>query len=220
MTILCRNNSTQQKNNFIVPQTGSKVTARQPRITQHIFIFTYFNLKQGKTMHNKFDEIIDRTNTLSIKWAFPNSALPDDITRAPLPLWVADMDFRCPQPVLDALGKAVEHGIFGYSDYTAGMDEAVSQWQLQEHQWKIDPQWILHSPGVVCALSFIIQTFTQPGDSVLILTPVYGPFRVCPSELGRNVIEVELTEQNHAQGGNYVFDPEKMEQAINMIIKK
>lgn len=131
--------------------------------------------KEDKKMRYDFDEVICRDGTFSMKWdgEFLKTEFgTDDL----LPLWVADMDFQCPQPVIEALRKRVEHGIFGYSHRTDAYYEAVISWMARRHQWKIEKDWIVFSAGIVPAINYIIHTFTRPGDKVIIQNPVYYPF--------------------------------------------
>ena len=156
-----------------------------------------------------FDEEIDRTGTGSVKWA-PPRYLPPDAKSRPIPMWVADMDFRAPQEVVKALQEAVEHGIFGYDEPQPSFYEAIVQWQRIRHHWTTDPEWIVLTPGVVAALFYIIQTFSRPGDSVLMQMPVYRPFHLGAEINDRRVIGVPL-ERN---GGGYGFDRDRFRQAI------
>lgn len=157
-----------------------------------------------------FDEEIVRKNTASAKWMFPNATLPKEVSTAPLPLWVADMDFRSPPCVIDALKSAVEHGIFGYGSVTDSMLDAIVNWQRNEFQWNIKPEWIVQTPGVVTAINFIIQIFSKPGDSIVIQTPVYAPFHSSPKNNGRYVVEAPLKIENNT----YVFDADAFERSI------
>jgi cystathionine beta-lyase len=156
-----------------------------------------------------FDEEIDRTGTGSVKWS-NRGHLPANTTMRPLPMWVADMDFRAPREALDALQRAVEHGIFGYDNPSSSFYEAVVEWQQVRHQWAVRPGWILLSPGVVPALFYAIQTFSHPGDGVLMQMPVYRPFHLGPQLNGRRVIGVPL----EWDGQRYQFDPDRFRKAI------
>jgi cystathionine beta-lyase len=91
-------------------------------------------------------------------------------------MWVADMDFRCPEPVVEALIARAEHGIFGYSAPTKDFYHSVVNWMERRHNWRIDPEWICLTPGVVPALNMLVRTFSTPGNKVLIQSPVYYPF--------------------------------------------
>ena len=124
-------------------------------------------------MQYDFDTPIDRTHTWSIKHDFKKeNGKADDI----LPLWVADMDFRSPDSVVEALKKAVDHGIFGYSRADESYFDAVAAWYQKRHHLTLQPEWMTCTPGIVFALSIAVRAFTQEGDAVLIQPPVYHPF--------------------------------------------
>jgi len=125
-----------------------------------------------------FDEVLDRGRTNSMKWAGGGMMLtPEQVAADPLPMWVADTDFRAPQAVIDALGAAVEYGVFGYpAGPTAGYLEAVLGWQARRFGWEVRPEWVVPTAGVITTLKTAIQAFSVPGDSVLIQPPVYVHF--------------------------------------------
>lgn len=157
--------------------------------------------------HYDFDTVIDRRNTNSIKYDFAvERGMPADV----LPLWVADMDFRGPEPVLEALHRAVDHGIFGYSDVKQEYYDAVSRWFGQRFDWQTRPEWLVKTPGVVYALAMAVRALTQPGDSVLIQPPVYYPFFSVIQDNGRTVRQSELVYRN----GRYTVDFEDFERKI------
>ena len=146
-----------------------------------------------------FDTVIDRKNTNSLKYDFAvERGRPADV----LPLWVADMDFRAPGPVLDALHRAVEHGIFGYSDVKQDYYEAVSNWFSRRFGWQTRPEWLVKTPGVVYALAMAVRALTRPGDAVLIQPPVYYPFFSVIRDNDRTVVENELVYRD----GRYSID--------------
>lgn len=120
-------------------------------------------------MRYNFDEIIPRRGTNSYKW---DSAADADV----LPMWVADMDFRTAPPVVEALKKRVEHGIFGYVRVPDAYYEAIIGWFAGRHGWQIEKEWIIYTTGVVPALSAVIKALTTPGDKVIVQTPVYNCF--------------------------------------------
>lgn len=138
-----------------------------------------------------FNKIIDRSDTKAIKWdkQFMEMYFGEGEL---LPLWVADMDFRAPDVLINALKKRVEHGIFGYTNPGDSYNEAVINWFKKRHNWIIKKEWIQYSPGIVPAINFIIQTFSRPGDKVIIQEPVYYPFRDCIEKNGRQVLNNEL----------------------------
>jgi len=116
-----------------------------------------------------FDRINDRRNTNSYKW---DSASGDDV----LPMWVADMDFRTAPCIIDALRRRVEHGIFGYTRVPERYYESVVGWFGRRHGWSITKDMILYTSGVVPAISAVIKALTEPGDKVIVQTPVYNCF--------------------------------------------
>ena len=120
-------------------------------------------------MKYNFDEIIPRRNTNSYKW---DTAATDSI----LPFWVADMDFRVAPPVIKALEKRVQHGIFGYTKVPQAYYDAIRGWFERRHNFTFLREWTLYTTGVVPALSAVIKALTVPGDKVIVQTPVYNCF--------------------------------------------
>jgi cysteine-S-conjugate beta-lyase len=125
-----------------------------------------------------FDEVLDRAGSNSMKWAGARAMLsPAEAAADPLPMWVADTDFKAPQPVIDALHAAVGHGIFGYPAGPAeGYLEAVVGWQARRFGWEVPSGWVVPTAGVITTLKTAVQAFSSPGDSVLIQPPVYAHF--------------------------------------------
>jgi len=159
-----------------------------------------------------FDQVIDRSDSNSVKWSRSAALLgEDERAAAPLPMWVADMDFKSPEAVLEALREAVDFGVFGYpSGPTRGYIRAVLDWQGRRHGWEPAPEWLVLVPGVITALKTIVQAFSGPGDSVLVQPPVYVHFHTDPVLLGRRVAWAPLA----LRGGRYAFDAEAFEAAI------
>ncbi|NTF35005.1 MalY/PatB family protein [Rhizobium skierniewicense] len=159
-----------------------------------------------------FDEVIDRRASNSMKWSSTKKYLaPEDAVYDPLPMWVADMDFKSPIPVRDALAEAVEFGIYGYAGGpTRSYNEAFCGWQRRRFGWQVDPDWIVTTSGVLSSIMAIIQAFSHPGESILIQPPVYGPFFDVPWVNGRHIVSAPL--RLHQDG--YVFDPIEFEKAI------
>ena len=120
-------------------------------------------------MDFNFDEIIPRRNTRSYKW---DSAPAGDV----LPLWVADMDFRTAPAVIEALERRVRHGIFGYVRVPDEYYEAVIRWFERRHGWRFERDWMIYTSGVVPAVSAVIKALTEPGDGIVVQTPVYNCF--------------------------------------------
>lgn len=114
-------------------------------------------------MSTDFDSIIDRRFSNSSKWAVVDkNLLPDEAAADPLPMWVADMEFRSPPVVIEALERAVQDGIFGYPFRTESYEEAVCGWQKKRFGWGAKPEWLVQTPSVVTAHNLLIQTFSQP----------------------------------------------------------
>ncbi len=154
-----------------------------------------------------FDRVIDRRNTDSIKFDFAEAfGLPADA----LPMWVADMDFPAPEPVLQAARAAVDHGIFGYTGVRQDYYDAVTGWFERRFGWKTEKDWIVYTPGVVFALSMAIRALTASGDAVLIQPPVYRPFFQMVEKNGRRIVESPLIYEN----GSYSMDYDGFERAI------
>ncbi|MBN1376123.1 MAG: PatB family C-S lyase [Dehalococcoidia bacterium] len=124
-------------------------------------------------MKYDFDSIIERKGTGSIKWDFTDKLFSvKDI----LPMWVADMDFRSPPPVIKVLKQAASHGIFGYAGVPESYRDVIVTWMKERHGWDIEKEWMIYTPGVVPALHMLVSTFSEPGDQVILQTPVYYPF--------------------------------------------
>lgn len=158
-------------------------------------------------MQYDFDTPIDRTHTWSIKHDFKKeNGKAEDI----LPLWVADMDFRSPDSVVEALKKAVDHGIFGYSRADESYFDAVAAWYQKRHHLTLQPEWMTCTPGIVFALSIAVRAFTQEGDAVLIQPPVYHPFSRAILRNKRTLVENPLVLKD----GHYEMDLEELEQKV------
>jgi cysteine-S-conjugate beta-lyase len=149
-----------------------------------------------------FDQIVDRRHTGAAKWDFFGDALP---------LWVADMDFRAPEPILEALRQRVEHGVFGYTMPPAELNEAIRAWLLKRHGWQVSEEAIIYTPGVMRGVNMVGRAIGQPGDGILVQPPVYYPFFHVPENSQR---ELQLAEIPQAADGTYEIDFDRFEQAI------
>ena len=144
-------------------------------------------------MKYNFDEIIDRSGTRCAKYDERAEKFGDaDV----IPLWVADMDFRTAQPIIDACRAKAEEGIWGYTSRPSSYFEAVQQWEVRRNNWKPDTALMSWSLGVVPSLSAIVRLFSKDGDKVLIQTPVYSEFYDVAEAWGRTVVENRLVEEN------------------------
>ncbi|KNZ43408.1 MalY/PatB family protein [Acetobacterium bakii] len=158
-------------------------------------------------MKTDFNEIIQRDNTNSIKYDFASRrGKPEGL----LSLWVADMDFKTPAPVVDALVEKSRHGIFGYSESGQDYFFVLKKWFKTNFQWHIKPEWLVTTPGVVYAIATAIRSLTNQGDGVIIQQPVYYPFSEMITINNRNLIVNQLTYEN----GKYGIDFEDFEYKI------
>jgi cysteine-S-conjugate beta-lyase len=134
-----------------------------------------------------FSSCPDRRGTGSEKW---DRWAGRDV----LPVWVADMDLRAPQVVLDAIRARVDHGVFGYTHEPPGFRPALAGHLAGRHGWSVDPEWIVGVPGVVTALALTARLCTAPDDGILTFTPVYPPFLTLPALAGRASVRVPLVQ--------------------------
>lgn len=163
-------------------------------------------------MKSIFDEIIDRRNTYSLKWDYCMERFgKDDI----LPMWVADMDFKSPDEVIEAIKLRAEHGVFGYTGISEKLSDALINWMQRRNRWTIEKQWIIHSPGVVTSINISILAFTDVGDKILIQSPVYYPFYSSITDNNRQLIVNSLKDNN----GHYGIDFEELEKKLCSDVK-
>lgn len=162
--------------------------------------------------HPLFDEVVDRRHSNSMKWGVPELFLqPDEVIADPLPMWVADMDFKAPPAVRDALHEAVDFGIFGYpGGGTAGYLDSIVRWQGRRFGWNVDPSWIVHTAGIITSIKTAVQAFSAPGDSILIQPPVYAHFHDDIRLNGRHLAYARLERTSDG----YRFDEAAFEAAI------
>lgn len=153
-----------------------------------------------------FDEIHDRRNTNSVKY---NSGPAKTDTNV-IPMWIADMDFRSPAEVTEAIEEAASHGIYGYEGADEKYDTLIKNWYKKRMGWKISERHVLRTPGVMFSVAAAIRAFSAPGDSVLIFQPVYYPFANVIRDNGRKLVVSELARN----GGRYGIDFDDMESKI------
>ncbi len=148
-----------------------------------------------------FDELIDRRNTDCAKWDKMEAiyGVPAD---EGLAMWVADTDFRAPQVVLDKMQEMIAHGVFGYFDNSVSFNGAIQWWMQERHGWSVEPDWIFTTTGIVNAVGLCLDTFTQPGDGIVVFSPVYHAFGKVVRNAGRELIECEMVNDN----GRYLLD--------------
>ncbi len=148
-----------------------------------------------------FDQIIERRQTHSLKWDMLQSLYglsPDD----GIPMWVADMEFKPPVSVQRAVLEMAEHGVFGYYGDDRSYHVAIRNWLRRRHDWEIETDWIFTAHGLVNGTALCIDAFTEPGDGIVIFTPVYHAFSRVIRGLSREIVECELVNRD----GRYVMD--------------
>ncbi len=158
-------------------------------------------------MKYDFTSIPDRTGCGSSKW---NSAKNASINAVPLS--VADMEFTTAQPIKDALSRLAQEQILGYTDPTDSYFDAVCSWMKRRHNFNIEKDWLVMTPGVVNALGILIEAVTKPSDGIIILTPVYYPFDMAVLAKSRNFVYSELKLLN----GKYEIDFEDLEKKAKL----
>jgi cystathionine beta-lyase len=156
-------------------------------------------------MQYNFDEIIDRKNTSCIKWDYVKEFLGEGDV---LPMWVADMDFKTPDFIVNAVTKRASHEIYGYSMRPPGYYQSIVDWVKNRHGWKIEKDWIMFSPGIVPAINLAVLAFTQPGDEIIVQPPVYFPFFTAVTDHHRKLVYNQLQPDNDRYTIN--FDDLKM----------
>ena len=161
-------------------------------------------------MEYNFDEVIDRSRNRAAKY---DERMKKFGRQDVIPLWVADMDFRTAQPIIDALKEKAEQGIFGYTSRPDSYFESIRGWQKRRNGWEIRPELMSWSLGVVPALSSLVKLFSEPGDSILIQTPVYSEFYDVTEAWGRNVLENQMVEKDGSWSIDFEDFEEKAKQA-------
>ncbi|WP_238941913.1 MalY/PatB family protein [Bacillus sp. REN10] len=155
----------------------------------------------------KLDQLINRAGTGAVKWDSLKEVFGVEDA---LPMWVADMDFQAPDPVIEAVKKQAEHGIFGYTAVPASTKEAIKEWQASRHGWDIETDWLLFNHGVVPSIGLAIEAFTEKGDGVIVQSPVYNPFFEMIERNERQVVNNQLI----LQGDHYHIDFDDLEKKL------
>ncbi|MDR1896226.1 MAG: PatB family C-S lyase [Prevotellaceae bacterium] len=163
-------------------------------------------------MKYNFDEPINRKNTNCEKW---DNCIERFGKADLLPLWVADMDFKTPDFIINALKQRLEHEVLGYAIRPRSFYDSVKNW-LQRRGWEIDTKKLSFSPGIVPAINFAVNVFTQPGDSILINTPVYHPFMYAVNNNGRRLLKNSLVNSGD---GYYTIDFDDFETKLASGVK-
>ena len=150
---------------------------------------------------SRFDDVIDRVGTHSNKWDQMETFYGVS-PRDGLAMWVADMDFRPPDCVSRAVQGMVDHGVYGYFGDDRDYLESIRWWMDTRHGWQVDPSWIFSTHGLVNGAAMCIEAYTQPGDGVVLFTPVYHAFARVIRASGRRVVECPLVLRD----GRYEMD--------------
>ena len=154
-----------------------------------------------------FDQVVPRRGTGSVKW----DLYPADV----LPMWVADMDFASPEPVLQALQTRVAHGFFGYPAHAHQLAEVICERMARLYNWLVTPEQISFLPSLVSGINLVCRAVGAPGDSVLTLTPAYPPFLSAPGLQQRQCDMVALTPVVQGQTLSYTLDWDALEAAFH-----
>ena len=157
-----------------------------------------------------FDFDLDRKNTRSMKWDDCNSKFGVDESTAMIPMWIADMDFRSPKEVIDAVIDRASLGCYGYTTKPDCFYERIINWVDRRYHWKIKKEWIIFTPGVIPGYTITIQNFTKPGDGIIVQTPVYYPFIDGVVNNGRKLVYNPLIEKE----GDWFMDFEDLERKV------
>ena len=155
-------------------------------------------------MKYDFDQVHSRKNTNSAKWdAVKELFGSEDV----IPMWVADMDFPAAGPIVEALKQRAEHPFYGYTQAGSNVTEAVTDRLQRKFNWKVDPEWVVFTPGVIPALSVAVKALTHPGDEIILQEPVYFPFFSAVKPNGCQI----ATNQLKLINGRYEMDFEELE---------
>jgi len=156
----------------------------------------------GRATAFDFDQPIERRGTDSFKWAQWGPEV--------LPLWIADMDFEAPPPVLDALRGRLDHGVLGYGMITESLGAAICDYHRNQHGWNVESDWLVFVPSIVPAITLACRAFSEAGEGVMVIAPVYPPFLDVPRVQNRETILVH----SEIEGGRWTLPLDAMENAV------
>lgn len=159
---------------------------------------------------------VDRLGTNCVKWdGLKNAYGEPDL----LPLWVADMDFRAPDSVIEALRKTVDNGAFGYYETPDGYYDAFIAWEKEHRGYEVKREWLSYNPGVVSGIYALVNACTEPGDACIILSPVYAPFMAAVRDTGRKLISSTLKEDHGVYSVDFSdFESKIVENDVKLFI--
>lgn len=162
-------------------------------------------------MYN-FNEIVERKNTSAVKWDKPQILYNrSDI----IPMGIADMDFRTVPEIIEAIKNRTEHGVFGYSYLDEEYYNSLINWLDRIHNFKVEEEWVCTAPTIVAAISWMIQSYTEEGDKIIIQPPVYHQFKRCIESNNRIIVNNPLKYEND----KYFMDFEDLESKIDSKVK-
>lgn len=150
-------------------------------------------------MKYDFDRVYSRKNTNSAKWDAVKAIFGSEDV---IPMWVADMDFPAAKPIVEALKKRAEHEFYGYTQAGSSVTEAFTDRLQKKYNWKVEPEWVVFTPGVIPALSVAVKALTHPGDEIILQEPVYFPFFSAVKANGCQIV----TNQLKLCDGRYEMD--------------
>ena len=164
-------------------------------------------MKYGKEF---FDQYIERRNTRSVKWDGCNAKFGVDPTVEMLPMWIADMDCRAPDEVVQAVVERAQTGIYAYITKPDSFYQAIIDWVQRRYGWTVKKEWIIFTPGVIPGFTVAYQNFSRPGDGIIVQTPVYYPFMDGVRNNDRRLVISPLQEK----GGYWTMDFDLLEQQV------
>ena len=165
-----------------------------------------------------FDTYLERRNTRSSKWDGCNAKFGVEPSVELLPMWIADMDFRSPTEVVEALAQRVQTQAFGYTTVPDSFFDAILSWVERRYHWQIQKDWIVFTPGVVPAFNVAYQAFTRPGDGVIVPSPSYYPFFDGVRNNGRKVVSCPLVESDGYWSLNFGLLEQQVKEPENKVL--
>jgi cysteine-S-conjugate beta-lyase len=166
-------------------------------------------------MQYNFDEIIDRFGTHSLKYDGSQRVFG---TKDILPMWVADMDFRTPDFIVNAMKERLAHEIYGYTLRHEDLFQSVVDWMWRRHQWKIEKDWVVFTPGIVPALNMCTLAYSNPGDKIILQSPVYYPFFWAVDLNKRQILNNQLLRVDDSYQMNFGHLRKSIDKATKMMI--
>ena len=177
----------------LMPSIGSLMTGCAPHAA---------NAMEGDSGSWDFDEVIDRSGTWSIKYG--------RAAEGQIPMWIADMDFRTAPAVSSALKERLNRDVMGYTFTPEEYYQSLIRWEQEMHDWQVEKEWVAYCPGVITSINQAYLTFTEPGDTIVVMPPVYNLFKMFAERLGRKVIDNPL----RFDGERYRMDLDGLERLI------